>query len=171
MHCIALCRGTTVPLARRKSDVPRQTLGLVEQTNSKPLSLPLNQCSGHPSRCFTPKHHSLLQPPRLHQATQPLPSRGPPCGRHGYVTPAFSGVPNTGTKNGKKGGQRGEIEGNLARHARRASVLSLPPPPRLSRYGLTDAPQKVVPVQWPHASAVLCRMALTAVVDCTEAQG
>ena len=79
-----------------------------------------NQCSGHPSQCFTPKHHSLLQP-RL-----PNPRRlgGPLVGRNCYSTPAFSGVPNTGTRNGEKGGQLGEDRGKLAQRARCADGLS-----------------------------------------------
>ena len=34
-------------------------------------------------------------------------------------------VPNTGTKNAENGGNRGEIRGKFAWHARRANILSL----------------------------------------------
>ena len=78
-----------------------------------------NQCSGHPSQCFTPKHHSLLQPrrpdrcglrgPRVGgKATSPLPSRGP---QHGV-------------KKWGKGGPPGKIGGNFAWHTQRSNVLS-----------------------------------------------
>ena len=80
-----------------------------------------NQCSGHLSQCFTPKHTSLLQPRLPHpcglggprvggMATSPLPSRG---------------SPTRGQKMGKRGANRGKIRGNFAWRARRANVLSL----------------------------------------------
>ena len=53
-----------------------------------------NQCSGHLSQCFTPKHQSLLQPK--------LPW-GPTCGRNGYTTPAIWGSRTRGQKMGKGG--------------------------------------------------------------------
>ena len=72
-----------------------------------------------------------IHPDALHpnitpsQATKIPPSRGPTCGRNGCITPAFSGVPNKGTKNWGKRGTTGEIEENFARRARRAHILSL----------------------------------------------
>ena len=50
-----------------------------------------NQCSGHLSQCFTPKHHSLLQP----RLSDPCCLGGPCVG--GVATSTFSGVPNMGT--------------------------------------------------------------------------
>ena len=54
-----------------------------------------------------------------------LPQNIAPSSSPGYITPAFSGVPNTGTKNGGNGGQiGGEIGENFAWRARRPNALS-----------------------------------------------
>ena len=64
-------------------------------------------------RPSTPTLYPQTSLPPPAQATQPPPYLGPTCGRNGYITPAFSGVPNTGTKNGEKGGEMGESRGKL----------------------------------------------------------
>ena len=64
-----------------------------------------------------------LPPPA--QATSPQPPRGPTCGRNANIAPAFSRVPNTGSKNGEKGGgANGKIGDSIARRARCADALS-----------------------------------------------
>ena len=114
----------TYAMARRRSRVRMHVEGQQEQLRPLP-PFPLPQhpdpCSSHLSQRFAPKHHSLLQP-RL-----PNPSRlGCPGVGNGYITPAFSGVPNTGTKNGEKGGQLGGNSAKLC-PARPAHAPAAPP--------------------------------------------
>ena len=81
-----------------------------------------NQCPGHRSRCFTPKH-SLLQP-RLHH---PCRLGGPHVGRRAASPLPFRGSLARGQAMGERGGQLGESRGNFARCARCANVLPLEP--------------------------------------------
>ena len=58
-----------------------------------------------------PAIHPNALPPKITTSSGPgylTPSvSGATCGRNGCITPAFSGLPNMGTKHGKKGGTTG----------------------------------------------------------------
>ena len=79
----------------------------------------LSQCSSHLPQCFTPKHHSLLQP-RL-----PNPCRlgSPRVGGMAASPRPSRGSPTRGQKWDKRG-TKGKIGKPFARCARRAHVLS-----------------------------------------------
>ena len=72
-----------------------------------------------------PAIHPNALPPNIIPSSSPgsiTPAvSGPMCGGNHYITPAFSGVTNTGTKKWGKGGTTGKIGESFAR---RANVLS-----------------------------------------------